>query len=122
MQFLADMNISPKTVEVLQSLGWDIVRVSSLISFDASDQEILQLSRKQNRVLVTQDLDFSALLALGGHSRPSVITLRLSVADPETVTQKLLKAIPTLEDDLSSGCIVTLQDRAIRIRRLPIKI
>lgn len=92
LRFLANMTISPKTVEALRQQGWDIVRVSQLLPVNASDQEILDLARQEDRVVVTQDLDFSALLALGGYNRPSLITLRLSVSNPETVTKKLLGA------------------------------
>ncbi len=80
---LADMNLSPVTVNSLREEGWDILRVSSLLAANASDAEILELARRQDRVVVTQDLDFSALLALGGHARPSLVTLRLSNTDPE---------------------------------------
>ena len=88
IRFLANMNISPKTVEALREQGWDVVRVSELLPVNASGQEILELGRREDRALVTQDLDFSALLALGGYNRPSLITLRLSVSDPATITQK----------------------------------
>jgi len=66
IRFLANMNISPKTVESLSKKGWDIIRVSNILPVNTSDQEILDLARQEGRVVVTQDLDFSALLALGG--------------------------------------------------------
>jgi len=66
LRFVADMNISPLTVNVLAAEGIDIVRVSSLLPVNASDESILGLARQQGRVVITQDMDFSALLALGG--------------------------------------------------------
>jgi len=115
------MNISPKTVESLSKKGWDIIRVSNILPVNTSDQEILDLARQEGRVVVTQDLDFSALLALGGFDQPSLITLRLSVSDPESINQRLLELLPQLEDALSGGCAVTIEDIRIRIRRLPIE-
>ena len=56
---------------------------------DTEDSEILKFARQQNRVIVTQDLDFSELVALRGYARPSLITLRLFVSDPETITRTL---------------------------------
>ncbi len=120
LRLLADMNISPKTVDALRKRGWDIVRVSQLLPVNASDQEILDLARQEGRVVVTQDLDFSALLALEGYHQPSLITLRLSGADLETVTQKLLELLPQLEQVLQEGCAVTVEDTLVRVRRLPI--
>ena len=57
-RFLADMNISPKTVGALQQRGWDIIRVSEVLPMDAADDEILEFARASRRVVVTQDLDF----------------------------------------------------------------
>ena len=120
LSFLVDMNISPKTVSNLQQHGWDILRVSQVLPMDAEDSEILEYARQEDRVIITQDLDFSSLLALGGYRKPSLITFRLSVPDPETITQKLLELSPQIVDRLAEGCAVTIDDRKVRVRRLPI--
>lgn len=120
LRLLADMNISPETVESLRQNGWDVVRVPDLLSPRASDREILEAARQAGRAVVTQDLDFSALLALGDYSRPSLITLRLSLSDPETVTQRLLDVLPRIEQDLLQGRAVTVSDVSVRVRKLPI--
>lgn len=106
------MNISPKSVDALRRQGWDIVRVSEFLPVDASDEEILNFARQEGRVVVTQDLDFSAVLALGGHDRPSLITLRLSLSDPDSVTQKLREVAPRVEESLQEGSVVTIEDDA----------
>ncbi|MBI3734586.1 MAG: DUF5615 family PIN-like protein, partial [Chloroflexi bacterium] len=53
LKLLADMNISPLTVQDLQAQGWDIVRVNARLSADASDDEILAFARAEDRVIVT---------------------------------------------------------------------
>lgn len=121
LRFLAHMNISPKTVEALRQHGWDIVRISQFLPVNASDQEVLEFARREERTVITQDLDFSALLALGGYDRPSLITLRLSVSDPETVTRRLLAVLPQIEGALRQGAAVTVEDVAVRLRRLPVR-
>ncbi|MDE0484281.1 MAG: DUF5615 family PIN-like protein [Candidatus Poribacteria bacterium] len=120
LRFLVDMNLSPKTVTNLQQHGWDILRVSQVLPMDAEDSEILEFARQHNRVIITQDLDFSSLLALGGHEKPSLITFRLSVPDPEIITQKLLELLPQIANRLAEGCAITIDDRKVRVRRLPI--
>ncbi len=120
LQYLADMNVSPKTVSAFQRLGVDMIRTSILLPENAADEAILNLARKTGRVLITQDLDFSALLAIHGYDRPSLITLRLSHADPQTVTDRLREVIPKIEDTLAEGCAVTVEDRVIRIPPIPI--
>ncbi len=121
LRFLADMNISPQTVSALHHHGWGIIRVSQILAANASDLEILDLARREDRVVITQDLDFSMLLALGGHQRPSLITLRLSTSDPETVTRRLLQIFDRIEEAVESGSAVTVEDTQLRIRRLPIR-
>jgi predicted nuclease of predicted toxin-antitoxin system len=121
LRFVADMNISPLTVNVLAAEGMDIVRVSSLLPVNASDESILSLAREQKRVVITQDTDFSALLALGGHDQPSLVTLRLLNTDPDVVTERLRQVLPQIESALRRGCAVTVEDRAVRVRQLPIR-
>lgn len=121
LRFLADMNLSPVTVRSLQERGLDVIRVSDLLSATTSDAEILEFARRVDRVIVTQDLDFSALLALAGYDRPSLITLRLSVTDPATVTNMLLKILPEIASLLRQGAAITVDDRKIRVRTLPIQ-
>lgn len=121
IRLLADMNISPQTVTFLRQQGWDMVRVSEVLPATASDSEILEFARREERVIVTQDLDFSTLLALGGYNQPSLITLRLLVSEPDTVNQKLIEVLPGIEQELEEGCAVTIEDTAVRIRRLPIR-
>ncbi|NES00317.1 MAG: hypothetical protein F6J86_42135 [Symploca sp. SIO1B1] len=121
IRLLADMNISPQTVTFLQQQGWDIVRVAEVLPATTPDPEIMEFARREERVIVTQDLDFSTLLALGGYNQPSLITLRLSASDPDTVNQKLIKVLPGVEELLEEGCAVTIQDTNVRIRKLPIR-
>ncbi|PYR99761.1 MAG: hypothetical protein DMG12_19765 [Acidobacteria bacterium] len=77
MRLLADLHISPLTVELLKSLGHDVVRVSEILPTNASDEVIVQRARQDSRIILTQDLDFSRLIALSGQMSPSLISLRL---------------------------------------------
>jgi predicted nuclease of predicted toxin-antitoxin system len=119
-RFLADLNISPATVADLQLEGWNIVRASELLPATASDEELLALARQEGRVIVTHDLDFSALLALSGLSQPSLITLRLASGDPIEVAGRLKAVRIMLDEVLRQPCAVTIEDRKVRVRELPI--
>lgn len=111
----------PLTINVLATGGMDMVRVSSLLPANASDETILGLARQEGRVVITQDMDFSALLALGGHHQPSLVTLRLLNTDPDAVTEKLRQVLPQVEAALRRGCAITIEDHAVRMRQLPIR-
>lgn len=120
LRFLADLNISPLTVEDLRAAGWEVSRVNQHFRATTADEEILTWAHENHYVIVTQDLDFSALIALRGWNRPSLLTLRLTQSDPATVTARLREILPGCVADLSRGSAVTVGDQSVRIRRLPI--
>ena len=121
IRLLADVHISPKTVGDLQKQGYEIIRSSEVLPANAPDINILEFARTENWVVLTQDLDFSMLVALSRYSQPSLITLRLSSAKPDIVTQKLLDVLPQIEEALQEGSAITIQDESIRIRKLPVR-
>jgi predicted nuclease of predicted toxin-antitoxin system len=119
-RFLADLNISPLTVAILQRQGWDVVRASELLPATAADEEVLLVARQERRTIITHDLDFSALLALQGLSQPSLITLRLATNDPVEVARRLTTVALLLVEALNEPCAVTIEDLKVRVRELPI--
>jgi predicted nuclease of predicted toxin-antitoxin system len=64
MKFLADMGISPRTVTWLRKQGYDAVHLNEQGLERLSDEAILSKARKEERVVLTLDLDFSYLLAI----------------------------------------------------------
>ncbi len=78
---------------------------------------------KRGLVIITHDLDFSRLLAVGGHDGPSVVNLRLEEPSPARVAERLRSAGSILTDLLASnGVVITITDAAIRYRSLPFRI
>ncbi len=121
LRFLADVHISPLTVAALKLQGYEILRSTDLLSTTAADIDILKLARVEGRIIITQDLDFSMLIAVGKYNQPSLVTLRLSSAKPDVITQRLLEVLPLLEEELSQGSALTIDDNSVRIRKLPIR-
>jgi predicted nuclease of predicted toxin-antitoxin system len=108
LAFLANMNISPLTVGELRKLGWDIVRVPEVMDRKSKDADILAYARDHDKVVITQDLDFSMILALGGYTKPSLINLRLENARPDFVTSRIIDVISIMERELRQGVVVRL--------------
>jgi predicted nuclease of predicted toxin-antitoxin system len=121
LRFLADVHISPLTVAALKLQGYDILRSTDLLPATAADIDILELARVEGRIIITQDLDFSMLIAVGKYNQPSLVTLRLSSAKPDVITQRLLEVLPQLEEELTQGSALTVDDNSVRIRKLPIR-
>ena len=117
MRFLADMGVSPATVQFLRSLGHEAVRLSELGREKLSDQEVIADAREHGQIVITFDLDYPALLALDPTSRASAIILRTSSAEPEWVNQRLRDTLPLMADALIEGAIAVIEDDRIRMRR-----
>ena len=115
------MHISPATVQHLIELGHDVVRVSAVMPNNAADREIVDWAVAHERAVLTQDLDFSDIVALSGAGRPSLITLRLSDSRVDNVNRVLSSVLFRLESQVSNGIAVTVEDSRVRIRRLPIQ-
>ena len=120
MRLLADLQIAPRTVEYLKSLGHDVVRVSQVLPPTSPDHEIIAYAVSDRRAILTQDLDFSAEIAVSGQAHPSLVLLRLSSSRIEAVNAVLSDVLPTLEQEVSVGAIITVEDHRVRRRKLPL--
>jgi predicted nuclease of predicted toxin-antitoxin system len=120
--FLANMNISPITVEALRNHGWDIIRVSEVMDEKSKDIDVLVYAQKQNKVVITQDLDFSQILALRGYAKPSLINLRFENARPDFVTARIIDVVSSMEKELEEGVVVTVDETSARYKNLPIRL
>jgi predicted nuclease of predicted toxin-antitoxin system len=121
MRFLADAGISPKTVEFLRLRGHDAVHVRDLALQRATDIEIAARARAESRVLLTFDLDFGEILALGVVDSPSVVIFRLADERADAVNQRLAVVLSEQSEPLASGVLVLVEDARYRVRRLPIR-
>ena len=77
MKLLVDMNLSPSWVERLARHGFEAVHWSTIGTGTAPDVEILAWANEHHFVVITNDLDFSAILAAGAVTGPSVCNFAL---------------------------------------------
>ena len=86
----------------------------------APDHAILDHAATEVRIVLTFDLDFGDLLALGVLDRPSVILFRLSDERPDAVNRRLQAVLAEQATALSAGALILVEDARYRVRRLPI--
>jgi predicted nuclease of predicted toxin-antitoxin system len=120
MRFLADAGISPMTAQYLRDSGHDVVHVRDLAMQRASDTSIIERARADGRIVLTFDLDFGALLALGVVNRPSVVIFRLSDERADAVNRRLEAVLSAQRQALESGALILVEDVRYRVRVLPI--
>jgi len=114
------MNLSPEWVPFLHDAGVDSIHWSVVGRPNAPDVELMTWARDNAHVVFTNDLDFSALLAMTRANGPSVLQLRLQNLLPDAVGQLVLHVLQQHGDSLENGAIVTLAENATRVRVLPL--
>jgi len=87
----------------------------------ASDEAILARAVAEDRIVVSADTDFAAILANQRADRPSFILFRdpnlLVAADYAAM---LVPAISPLKPELARGCVAVFRNGRLRVRRLPL--
>lgn len=121
MKLLLDNNVSPRLADTLSAHGWDVVHVRSLGLAAATDESVLQTARAEERILISADTDFGALLAHSHASAPSVVLVRrVAGRRVEALAALLIANLPGVENELQAGSVVALTENTIRIHHLPL--
>jgi predicted nuclease of predicted toxin-antitoxin system len=120
MKFLADMGISLRTINWLRDLGYDVFHLRDKGLQRLPDDEILDLARTEGRIVLTVDLDFAQLLAVSQKALPSVILFRLGNENYDEINKRLIEVLNNCQGDLETGAIVSVNNEAFRVRKLPI--
>lgn len=84
MHFLVDQDVYFITTEWLREEGHDVVTAKQIGMERASDEELLKKAKDEDRLLLTRDKDFGALVFLKLEDSPGVILLRVS---PQMLTE-----------------------------------
>ena len=76
MRFLIDNALPPRLALLLREAGYNAVQVRDYGMQASRDDVILERARDDNRILISADTDFGALLAAQNLNRPSFILFR----------------------------------------------
>jgi predicted nuclease of predicted toxin-antitoxin system len=120
VKLLIDMNLSPDWVPFLNAAGIDALHWSTVGRANAPDTVVMSWARANDCTVFTNDLDFSALLAMTRDSGPSVLQLRLQDLLPAAAGGTVLYVLRQYESALTKGAIITVAENGARIRILPL--
>ncbi len=122
MNILLDMNLSPRWVETLSSAGFHTVHWSTIGRAVAPDIEIMAYAKLHGHIVLTHDLDFSAILAATKGEKPSVVQLRSDDIRPEIMGEHVIAALRQMSSDLENGALLTITSTKTRLRILPLSL
>ncbi len=120
MKFVVDVNLSRNWLPALQGEGHDAVYWNDLGDPSAADSEIMDWARVHDAVVLTCDLDFSAILAASSATKPSVVQFRPGRHRPALLLGKLLLALRRYQSELQNGALVSIDQHASRVHHLPL--
>ncbi|MBI5178756.1 MAG: DUF5615 family PIN-like protein [Nitrospinae bacterium] len=121
MKLLVDMNLSPRWAGLLTFSGLQAILGSSVGPAQAPDSEIMTYAAKNGFVILTHDLDFSAILAVTHGEKPSVVQLRADDVSPDIIGTRVIDALRQMESELEAGALLTIEPERNRLRLLPLK-
>lgn len=120
MKLLVDMNLSPRWVQMLTDAGMEAAHWSNLGASNASDTEIMAYARANDCVVLTHDLDFSAILAATQGEKPSVVQIRADDVSPDAIGKQVVAALLQMASELEAGALLTVDPNRTRLRVLPL--
>src|SRR5262249_44315894 len=113
------MNLSPSWVDRLARYGFEAVHWSTVGAGALPDHDILAWANEHQFVVVTNDLDFSAILAASAGAAPSVVQIRTQDLLSDQAVSIVAHALEAHRDDIARGALLSIDEGGTRVRMLP---
>ena len=78
-------------------------------------------AKEHDFIVLTQDLDFGAILAATRDASPSVVQIRSDNVSPGVIGDRVVMALRQLEPELRSGALATIDPIRTRLSLLPLR-
>ena len=121
MKLVIDENLPPRWKSFLGRHGFDAGHWTEIGACGDPDTVIFDHAFENRGIIVTQDLDFTRLVATRGSTLPSVILLRVACPIPESCGTILVNILRTYGEQLEQGCLISVEPDRHRVRLLPLR-
>ena len=106
---------------MLADAGFEGTHWSSLGANNTPDSEVMAYARANDCVVLTNDLDFSAILAATHGEKPSVVQIRADDVSPDAIGKQVVFALRQMLSELKEGALLTADPYRTRLRELPLR-
>ena len=110
MKFLIDEDIPVKLLKELIAQGHDAVRVAP----GSADLEIAQLAKRENRILITLDKDFSNT-AIFPPAEFNIVQIRIHPPFAPVIISAFQKLLQSIPPEKFKGLLILLEAGNIRV-------
>jgi predicted nuclease of predicted toxin-antitoxin system len=115
MRFLFDQSADFRLIAHLRNLGHDVSAVSREHPQGLADEDVLAISRNENRILLVADRDFGELIFHQGLVHAGGIFFRLPGANLDTKIEHLNTVLEKYTDELARGEFLVVTPGQIRL-------
>ena len=117
MTFKIDENLPKDAAELLRSSGYQADTVQEESLADAEDDAIAGAIRREHRILITLDLDFSDIRTYPPEHYDGIVVLRPKAQDKIAIMRLLRRLLRALENDQPERALWIVEPDRIRYRR-----
>ncbi len=117
MKVKLDENIPLRLISVLATAGHEVDTVASEGLRGRPDADVWRAAHGGDRLLITQDLDFSDLRKFKPGTHAGLLLVRLREPGANAIVDRIRAVIEEEGLDSFARCFVVLTDRKLRIRR-----
>jgi predicted nuclease of predicted toxin-antitoxin system len=119
MRIKLDENLPASLSTILTSLSHDVHTVAEENLTGASDSSVWNAAQRDQRFLITQDLDFSDLRRFAPGTHYGILLVRLRSPDRASLIARVRELFEYEDISKWDRCFVVTTDRKIRIVRSP---
>ncbi|MCC6601691.1 MAG: DUF5615 family PIN-like protein [Anaerolineae bacterium] len=116
MNFKVDENLPVEVAGLLRGAGHDAATVLEQNLGGADDSHLAIVCHREDRVIVTLDLDFADIRTYPPEQYSGIVVLRLRQHDKPHVVQIMRKFLQAVETETLVGKLWIIDEERIRIR------
>jgi predicted nuclease of predicted toxin-antitoxin system len=116
LKFKIDENLPVEIADLLRVKNFQADTVNEENLSGENDSNISIVCKKEDRILITLDLDFSDIRNYPPNEYPGFIVLRLKSQDKQSIISLFNKFIPFIQRENIQNKLCILEENKIRIR------
>jgi predicted nuclease of predicted toxin-antitoxin system len=118
MRFLVDQDVYKLTIDRLREWGHDVVTVKELGLQRSPDDDLLRIARAKDRLLITRDKGFGAIVFLNKTIATGVIMLKVTPTTTDAVHQEIRHLLEEHSEEELRRLFCAVEPRRHRIRQI----